>query len=139
MDLEATRAHLTRWLPRVYEPLAMTFNDEVAETPDGRWVVGSGGYALSIVLEPDNGSLYVTPEDGIGPEQFLNTGVVELGRCLSAFDETVVFATETGEEADRLLALEEFEKRVSEIDLAALNNPENYWPVIVEQIGYGLL
>jgi SUKH-4 immunity protein len=129
MDLESVKAAMATKLPATYEPLVLTFYRHEVRLKDGLIVIGDD-YGTTLYLDPRNGHIESRDDNGQLPVRFLNSSLDQLQQCLEEYDKVRT----SGD--DDLETVERFRCAMQRIDPAALDNPENWWSLIIEQLNY---
>lgn len=94
---------------------------------------------VPICLDEERKGCVVAIETDIGgTERFVNSSVERLGEFLVLYQEYRK-AARTLSEAEILKLIPTIEARMRQIDPKAVDDPNNYWPVIIEQMNQGLL
>jgi hypothetical protein len=126
-------------LPYREQGWTMNFDDgarllpRLATTPSYRRI--GFDYVLPICLDERRNGCVVLVEDEIGRrERFINSNVQLFGECLVYYQRYRLI-----EQEDRRDLIQETEHQMRRADTAAFRNVESWWPVIVEQMGDGLL
>ena len=128
---EIQEAVATR-LPRRYEPLNLTFYGRECE-PDGEYLIIGYDYGTNFCVAFTDGSIYAIDPRGRLDTRFMNSGVEQLAKFIETCDSLPPAADRPPEVLAR-----ELREALEPVDPKAFADPENWWAVVVEQVGYGL-
>lgn len=113
--------------------------DRPPRTSKGIVIVGIDDPVPLGIREPTGEVVYLETEAGRQADRFASSGLQEYSDCLASFQEY-------REHVDSLEGEEEIQKYIDVVedkfqrtDPAALENPENYWAVVIEQMRDGFL
>lgn len=94
---------------------------------------------VPICLDEMQGGIVIIDETEVGgSERFINSSVERFGEFLVLYEEYRRVAR-TASEEEILRTIPDIEERMRMIDPKAFENPNYYWPLIVEQMNQGLL
>src|SRR5712691_11585156 len=94
---------------------------------------------VPICLDEQHSGRIVAVEEGIGgTERYINSSVESFGQCLVLYQQYRTAARVSTEE-DVQKVIITTEEQMRKIDPTAFRDPDNWWPVIVEQMKQGLL
>ena len=121
-----------------YEPLNLTFSfDELA--PFGATVAIGSDYGTTICVELESEHVVTIDRAGVHISRFMNSTITQLAACIEAHRDYCEWIFRTRCEAEELSVVSEFRTRILDTDPMALDNVENWWSVILEQVETGQL
>jgi hypothetical protein len=109
---------------------------KAVQTVEGCFVIGDDSDNPICIVEKTEHVLCMEEARG----RFMNASLAQLARCLVAFQEyrlAVRDMDDRAEEIERII--DSTESRMMSVDPEAMDDTENYWPVIVEQMRDGFL
>jgi hypothetical protein len=112
------------------------WRDEQASLLHGYEVVGRDERCL-FCMDAD-GCLWLVDPDGQLPTRFVDSSMQQFGAILSAFQRVWANRQDAGED-EAAEATAELTAAIAGLDPHALNDPDSYWPVLLEQMRDGLL
>ncbi len=130
------------YLSRVGLPGGATWNfqpsDEArpAHAARGMVIIMYDGVAPICIDEVGGGRIVALEEHGTSV-RFVNSSVRMFGRFLSTYQQYRC-AVDVVSDEEGLMLVDEVETQFARIDQRAMEVPDNYWPVIVEQMRYVL-
>jgi hypothetical protein len=135
--MESISSLVRRLLPDRYEPLLLTFRAN-GEFRDGYEVIGDdeGG---ELCVQMTTGAVYSIDPTRELTTRFMNSSVPQLAHLIGAHVEYGRAISQTNREEEQLTIVELFRSQIASIDPRALDDPENWWSTIIEQILAGLL
>jgi hypothetical protein len=135
ITIDNLQSQLTELKERGELPLLL----HVAEVPridhDGFITIGDD-YGTELRVRMSDGAVYSIDPEGKLPTRFVNSSIKQLGECVDAFQLYLQAAT-IGDDTSELA--QTLRSAVARIDEPALNNPQNWWSCIAEQVDDGLL
>lgn len=123
-----------RWTLQFNPSLGLT---NLPDRPNYR-VIGHDYHVPVCLDETRSGAVIAVEGSGSTGERFVNSNVEALGRFLVCYEDYCRLAEGLPEELIMEI-VNSITKRMEGIDFPALQNPESYWPIIIQQIRNGLL
>jgi hypothetical protein len=99
------------------------------------YIIGNE-YDDLIGINSDTLNVYILSNDG---NIFVNSTIVHLENCIKYFTGKIDLENDIYDENKRHEITKEIKKGIKEIDKKALDNKNNWWPLILEQVMDGLL
>jgi len=122
-------------------PLYVTFRHEGFETLDyegNRYIVLGDDFGTWLCLTEESGELVSVSPDTDLPTRFVNSSIRDFVALLDIFQDTQRERRGTGSEGDGKV-IEELRRSFAERDPSALDDPESWWSVVLEQMESGEL
>jgi len=120
-------------LPHRYEPLNLIFFGSESRLADEYVFIGREDYGPDICVNVANGEVFSIDPEGRLPSRLINSSIKELGRCIEVADK---YPRKAGEGPE--VTADYLREEITRIDARALENEENWWSVILEQLSAGL-
>jgi hypothetical protein len=125
------------WLPTLREEAARKHFPPPSNADHYR-MIGRGGHAPNLYLDERAGGAVVEIDaERPGSPRFVNSSVEALASFLLAFRKSFVREEMSDEENARYVARMKSDLRL--VDGRAFSDPQNWWPLVVEQMEDGLL
>jgi hypothetical protein len=120
----------------------MRFGDDAGQLPrlPGRQSYRRIGfdYVVPICLDEERkGCVMEAGKEFGGLDRYINSGVESFAECLVHYQQYRLKGQATGGDLSDLIV--ETEQLMRQADPTAFSDEENWWPVVIEQMGYGML
>lgn len=122
------------------EPLSfLQFNIETIKYIQlgDEYIIIGNDYGTSICINKKDEIVSVDPENEY-PTRFINKNLICLLKCINiylSYQEKLIDVNDD----EIIKVIEEIKREYEKIDIEALNNEENWWSVILEQVELGLM
>jgi len=129
MDLSEVRQLVAEQLPNRYEPVLLTFYGHESR-PRGDYIIIGDDYGTELCVRLSDGAVYSVDPEGSLPRRFMNSGIRQLAKFISIYETGRAEApSEPG-----CLEARRLRNKMAEIDLKAIEDPENWWSRILDQV-----
>jgi hypothetical protein len=135
LDITEVRALVARRLPKRYEALQLTFYGEQCR-PCGSYIVIGDDYGTELRIRLSDGAVLSIDTENTLPTRFVNSSVERFAESIDvhrSYDWRAADDTEVARLARKL------REQLAGLDSAAINEPENWWAIVLEQVENGLL
>jgi hypothetical protein len=123
IDLADIRHIVASRLPRVYEPLLLTFYGGKSRQAGDDVIIGDD-YGTELRLTVDGTVVSIDPKRRL-PKRFVNSSILKLAMFL----EVISLADRSNDECER-----EMWSKLADIDPPAFAEADNWWAVVLEQV-----
>lgn len=125
-------------LPDRYEPLLLTFR--LADAfQRGEYLIIGDDEGTDLCVQPSDGTVYSVDPAGYLRTRFMNTDVRKLALCIALYERYRAGLEGLESEKEGRAAVAGLRREIATVDPAALEDPESWWSVILEQAEDGLL
>lgn len=128
----------------IYEYLGLTINEKyrsnknsVDITPSSGYTVIGNDYGTNICINSKGEVISLDPEQEL-PTRFINRDLETFLKFINIFTAYHMKVREADEE-EQIQILDEMKEEFDKVDSRALDDEDNWWSVIVEQMEIGLM
>jgi hypothetical protein len=138
INLESVRDEVISKLPLKYEPLLLSFYGSQA-TKAENWIIFGDDYGTKLHLSLSDGHIQSIDVEGKHLSRFMNSSIGQLSAFIKEYDHAQENRQKALTDDEQKRFLESFRANLKSIDASALDNPDNWWSTIIEQMEDGLL